>query len=146
MIRSHLFPFGLIALVFLVQVTSQGIKVPLKKVEKPLMAPRKEMPHITDKVYLEISVDDVPIGKIVLGLFGKTAPRTVENFKRLCACDVGKGKSSGVDLCYRNTIIHRISKFCSTKWYHPRQLAISGTQPHSQFSHAISTQFCNSRR
>ena len=69
------------------------------------------MPKITDKVYLEISINDEPSGKIVFGLFGEVVPRTTENFKRLCACDAGKGKLSGVDLCYKNTSIHRIGKF-----------------------------------
>lgn len=70
-----------------------------------------EMPEITEKVYLEISIDDVPAGRIVLGLFGKVAPRTVKNFKRLCTCDAGKGKLSGLELCYKGSLIHRISKF-----------------------------------
>jgi len=73
-----------------------------------------ELPQITDKVFLEISIDDQPSGRIVIGLFGEVVPRTVENFKRLCACDAGKGKLSGIDLCYKNTPIHRISKFEST--------------------------------
>ncbi len=72
---------------------------------------KSELPDITDEVYLDISIDDLPAGRIVLGLFGKVAPRTVENFKRLCACDAGKGKLSGVDLCYKGSLIHRISKF-----------------------------------
>jgi peptidylprolyl isomerase len=68
------------------------------------------MPKITDTVYLDISVDEEPLGRIVVGLFGEVVPRTAENFKRLCACDAGKGKYSGVDLCYKGTPIHRISK------------------------------------
>jgi peptidylprolyl isomerase len=68
------------------------------------------MPKITDTVYLDISVDEEPVGRIVVGLFGDVVPKTVQNFKRLCACDAGKGKLSGVDLCYRGTAIHRISK------------------------------------
>jgi hypothetical protein len=70
----------------------------------------RTLPKITDKVYFEISIDDEPSGKIVFGLFGEAVPRTAENFKRLCACDAGKGELSGVDLCYKNTPIHRISK------------------------------------
>lgn len=76
--------------------------------ERPLMNPKPELPKITDKVFLEISIDDEPSGRIVIGLFGEVVPRTAENFKRLCACDAGKGKLSGIDLCYKNTPIHRI--------------------------------------
>jgi hypothetical protein len=50
-------------------------------------------------------------GRIELGLFGKVAPKTVENFRSLCACDKGKGKISGKPLCYKGSKFHRISKF-----------------------------------
>lgn len=36
------------------------------------------------QVFLEVSVDGEVAGKIAIGLFGKTVPRTVENFKALC--------------------------------------------------------------
>lgn len=50
-------------------------------------------------------------GRIEFGLFGKVAPKTVENFRSLCACDKGKGKISGKPLCYKGSKFHRISKF-----------------------------------
>lgn len=90
------------------QVLSQGIEVPMKMAERPLMDPKPTMPKITDTVYLDISVDGKPLGRILIGLFGEVVPKTVENFKRLCACNAGKGKYSGVDLCYKGTAIHRI--------------------------------------
>ncbi|KAL7523481.1 hypothetical protein ACHAXR_000200, partial [Thalassiosira sp. AJA248-18] len=43
-----------------------------------------------------------------IGLFGKTAPKTVENFRSLCACDKGNGKISGKPLCYKGSSFHRI--------------------------------------
>ena len=51
-------------------------------------------------------------GRIILGLFGQVAPRTVENFRSLCACDGGIGQISNVPLCYKGTRFHRVSK-----WY-----------------------------
>lgn len=45
----------------------------------------------------------------------------------MCACDAGKGKLSGIDLCYKNTPIHRISKFDSTvcaMYYNVHQLRV----------------------
>ena len=50
-------------------------------------------------------------GRITFGLFGKTAPQTVENFRSLCACDKGYGKISGKFLCYKGTTFHRISEY-----------------------------------
>lgn len=49
-------------------------------------------------------------GRITFGLFGNTAPQTVENFRSLCACDKGYGKISGMFLCYKGTTFHRISE------------------------------------
>ena len=38
---------------------------------------------ITDKVFFDIALDGVPLGRIVFGLFGDVVPKTVENFKGL---------------------------------------------------------------
>jgi peptidylprolyl isomerase len=94
-------------------VISQSAEVPLHRAERPLMSPKTPEPEITDKVFFEIEVDGNSAGRIVLGLFGKVAPKTVQNFKSLCACDKGRGKLSGKDLCYKNTPIHRISEYDS---------------------------------
>ena len=58
-----------------------------------------------------ISTSPTPTkGRIEYGLFGKVAPKTVENFRSLCACDKGNGKISGKPLCYKGSKFHRISK------------------------------------
>ncbi|KAK0162944.1 hypothetical protein PV327_006670 [Microctonus hyperodae] len=35
---------------------------------------------VTDQVFLDIMIDDYPVGRITIGLFGEAAPKTVKNF------------------------------------------------------------------
>ena len=44
---------------------------------------------VTSKAYLDISIANKAVGKIVIGLFGKTNPKTVKNFEALAAHTVG---------------------------------------------------------
>lgn len=43
---------------------------------------------VTSKAYLDISIGNEPRGRIVIGLFGKTVPKTVKNFKALASHEV----------------------------------------------------------
>lgn len=45
---------------------------------------------VTRKVFFDVSVGGQPFGKIVLGLFGNTAPKTVTNFVSLAGNEVCK--------------------------------------------------------
>jgi peptidyl-prolyl cis-trans isomerase B (cyclophilin B) len=42
-------------------------------------------PKITSKVFFDIEHGDKPLGRIVLGLYGKTVPKTAENFRYDCS-------------------------------------------------------------
>jgi len=68
---------------------------------------------VTHKTFLDVEIDGSPMGRIVLGLYGDIAPRTVENFRCLCTGEKGKSDETGYPLHYRGTQFHRvITGFC----------------------------------
>ncbi|KAJ6765925.1 PEPTIDYL-PROLYL CIS-TRANS ISOMERASE [Salix purpurea] len=63
--------------------------------------------EITHRVFLDVDIDDQRQGRIVIGLYGKDASKTAENFRALCTGEKGKGVS-GKPLHYKGTPFHRI--------------------------------------
>ncbi|KAK8792750.1 hypothetical protein WA158_004914 [Blastocystis sp. Blastoise] len=80
--------------------------IALLAVEARSKKPVRE-PKVTNKVYFDIEIDGEAAGRIVFGLYGKTVPKTVENFRALCTGEKGIGKS-GKPLHYKGSIFHRI--------------------------------------
>ncbi|KNA20763.1 hypothetical protein SOVF_049330 [Spinacia oleracea] len=65
------------------------------------------MREVTHRVFFDVEIDGKPAGTIIMGLFGKTVPRTVENFRALCTGEKGTG-NSGKPLHFKGSKFHRI--------------------------------------
>jgi peptidylprolyl isomerase len=63
--------------------------------------------EVTSKVYFDVTIDGEDAGRIVIGLYGKVAPKTSENFRALCTGENGTN-SQGIPLSYKGSSFHRI--------------------------------------
>ncbi|KAJ9553407.1 hypothetical protein OSB04_017452 [Centaurea solstitialis] len=81
------------------RISDHGISSEEKGLNGQAEGPEGDLDEVTHRVYFDVEVDGKPIGRIVMGLFGKTVPKT--------AGEKGIGKS-GKPLYYKGSAFHRI--------------------------------------
>lgn len=81
--------------------TANAVEAASTEAEDPLE-------KITNKVFFDITVNGQEKGRIVIGLFGKTVPKTVENFRALCTGEKGYSVKTGKALTFAGSSFHRI--------------------------------------
>lgn len=75
-----------------------------------LLFEERTTPKVTDKVFLDLTIEGEPAGRIELGLFGEILPATVKNFIGLCT---GEYEDENGNLCksafhYKNTCFQQV--------------------------------------
>ncbi|NXW06857.1 PPIL6 protein, partial [Fregetta grallaria] len=60
-------------------------------------------------VYLEIAIEEQPVGRLLFELFSEACPRTCENFRTLCTGGATSLRD-GRELTYKNSLFHRLVK------------------------------------
>ncbi|RRT70184.1 hypothetical protein BHE74_00018559 [Ensete ventricosum] len=63
---------------------------------------KDSLKEVTHKVYFDVEIGGKPAGRVVIGLFGKTVPKTAENFRALCTATS------------KDSLYHLISVICTT--------------------------------
>ncbi|KAJ7116306.1 cyclophilin-like domain-containing protein [Mycena epipterygia] len=61
------------------------------------------------RVFLDFTLADQPLGRVIFELFTDEVPKTCDNFRALCTGEKGLS-TAGIPLYYKNSMSHRIIK------------------------------------
>lgn len=67
--------------------------------------------HLMPRVFLDVTIDGVDIGRIKIELYDADVPKAAENFRALCAGDVSRhkaGLSGDGKLSFKGSCFHRV--------------------------------------
>ena len=84
-----------------------GLATGLAAFASSALAADDDLEVITSKVFFDMNIDGKSAGRITIGLFGKTVPKTAENFRQLCIGDK-KSAYNGKPLAFKGSKFHRI--------------------------------------
>jgi hypothetical protein len=76
----------------------QGVVIPLECCES----------SSNPRVFMDITINRKPAGRLTFELFEKMVPRACENFRALCTGELGKSKATNSTLHYKGSRVHRI--------------------------------------
>lgn len=65
---------------------------------------------VNPRVFFDIEVGGLPLGRVVFELYADVCPKTAENFRALCTGEMGIGLSTNKPLCYKGIVFHRVVK------------------------------------
>lgn len=68
------------------------------------------MANVNSRVFFDIEVGGLPMGRIIFELFSDICPITSENFRALCTGEKGLGKTTSKPLHYKGIVFHRVVK------------------------------------
>ena len=70
------------------------------------MASKSERP----RVFIDLTVGNITLGRVVFELFNEVVPKTAENFRQLITGEAGIGKTTEKPLHYKGCLFHRVVK------------------------------------
>ncbi|XP_014597953.1 PREDICTED: peptidyl-prolyl cis-trans isomerase cyp11 [Polistes canadensis] len=68
------------------------------------------MVNVNPRVFFDIEVGGLPMGRIIFELFADVCPMTCENFRALSTGEMGVGQTTGKPLHYKGIVFHRVVK------------------------------------